>query len=424
MLSRAPFLGAAYGAYHHRGQPAADDELARVGPGTPCGEYLRRFWQPIILSEELRDLPRRLRILGEDLVAFRDGGGAVGLLELYCAHRGTSLEFGLICEKGIRCCYHGWRFDVNGAILETPGEPGDSTLKDRLYHGAYPVREYRGLVFAYMGPPDKQPEFPVFDTFELPGYRLVARAPTIWECNWLQVKENSMDPAHLAFLHALPGSQGFTEDLGALGEWDWMETPAGMVYIDTRRQGDRVWVRVADFIPPNIHQFPPNADPMAKRTAINRPMATTWAVPLDDTHTMQIGFYRAPVGQETRQGAGFGQDATRPYEARQRVPGDYDAQVSIHGGLARHGLEHLASTDRGVTMLRNMIRRGIRAVQNGEDPQHGAGRDGAVIATFAHDRVVPGIPPASTPEEDKPLLREVARNVVGELIRNGFDRPC
>ena len=170
-----------------------------------------------------------------------------------------------------------------------------------------------------------------------------------------------MDPAHLAFLHTLPGSQGFTEDLGALGEWDWMETPVGMVYIDTRRQGDRVWVRVADFILPNIHQFPPNADPMALRTTINRPAATTWAVPLDDTHTMQIGFRRAPEGHEMRRDGGFGQDGNRSYEDRQRVPGDYDAQISIHGGIARHGLEHLASTDRGVIMMRNLIRQGIRA---------------------------------------------------------------
>jgi nitrite reductase/ring-hydroxylating ferredoxin subunit len=417
MAERVPFLNTGYSAYHHRERPAEDEELTHVGPETPCGEYLRRFWQPVIQSEELRDLPRRLRIMGEDLVAFRDRSGAVGLLELHCPHRGTSLEFGLISEKGIRCCYHGWLFDVDGTILETPGEPADSTLKDRLFHGAYPVREHRGLVFAYMGPPDKQPDFPVFDTFDLPGYRLVAREPTLWECNWLQVKENSMDPAHLAFLHTLPGSDGFTEDLKALGEWDWMETPIGMVYIDTRRQGDRVWVRVADFILPNIHQFPPNADPMAQRNSINRPAATTWAVPLDDTHTMQIGYYRAPEGREPRRGAGFGQDGTRPYEERQRVPGDYDAQVSIHGGLSRHGLEHLAATDRGVTMMRNMIRRGIRAVQNGGDPEDHARQNGKVIPTFAHDRVVAGIPPAGTPEEDKKLLRDVARNVVAEAVR-------
>ena len=196
-----------------------------------------------------------------------------------------------------------------------------------------------------------------------------------------------------------------------------METPAGMVYIDTRRQDDRVWVRVADFIPPNIHQFPPNADPMAKRTAINRPAATTWAVPLDDTHTMQIGFHRAPEDQEPRRGPGFGQDDSRSYEERQRIPGDHDAQVSIHGGIARHGLEHLGSTDRGVTMLRNMIRRGIRAVQNGADPENASNRNGTVIETFAHDRVVPGIEPAATPEKDRQLLREVARNVVGEMVR-------
>jgi phenylpropionate dioxygenase-like ring-hydroxylating dioxygenase large terminal subunit len=207
MAARLPFLDTAYGAYHHRERPAEDEELTRVGPGTPCGEYLRRFWQPIILSEELHDLPRRLRILGEDLVVFRDQSGAVGLLELHCPHRGTSLEFGLISQKGIRCCYHGWLFDTDGTILETPGEPTDSTLKERLYHGAYPVREYRGLVFSYMGPPEKQPDFPILDTFDLPGYRLVARAPTLWECNWLQVKENSMDPAHLAFLHTLPQHQ-------------------------------------------------------------------------------------------------------------------------------------------------------------------------------------------------------------------------
>ena len=114
-------------------------ELSHVGPDTPCGEYLRRFWQPICLSDELKDLPYRVRILGEELVAFRDRSGAVGLLELHCPHRGASLEYGLIDNKGIRCCYHGWLFAADGTILETPGEPAHSTLKDRLCHGAYPT---------------------------------------------------------------------------------------------------------------------------------------------------------------------------------------------------------------------------------------------------------------------------------------------
>jgi len=421
MARRAPFLSTRYSAYHHRGMPPEDAELTRVGPGTPCGEYLRRFWQPVVLSCELTDVPRRLRILGEDLVAFRDKSGAIGLLELHCPHRGTSLEFGLVGEQGIRCCYHGWLFDCDGTILETPGEPADSTLKDKLCHGAYAVREHEGLVFAYMGPPEQQPAFPILDTWDLPGYRQVARPPTLWECNWLQVKENSMDPAHLQFLHTLPGSDGFTDDFKMHPEWDWMETPVGMVYIDTRRQGERVWVRVADFILPNIHQFPPNADPMALRNSVNRPQATTWAVPLDDTHTMQIGYYRAPEGRDMRRGTGFGQDGSRSYEERQRVPGDYDAQVSIHGGMSRHGLEHLASTDRGIIMMRNMIRRAIRTVKKGEELASPMLTDGSAIATYSHDRVVPGIAPAATPEADRKLVREVARNVVKRSIRHGVD---
>ncbi len=420
MVERAPFLNAAYSAYHHRGLPAEDTELTRVGPDTPCGEYLRRFWQPVILASELGDLPRRLRILGEDLIVFRDKSGAIGLLEPYCPHRGTSLEYGLIADKGIRCCYHGWLFDVDGRILETPGEPADSTLKDRLCHGAYPVHEHAGLVFAYMGPPEQKPPFPMFDTYDLPGYQLVARAPTLWDCNWLQVKENSMDPAHVAFLHTLPGSEGFSADFKELAEWDWIETPVGMVYIDTRRFDDKVWVRVADFILPNIHQFPPNQDPVALRNTLNRPQATTWAVPLDDTHTMQIGYYRAPEGKDPARGTVFGQDGNRSYEDRQRIPGDWDAQVSIHDGMARHGLEHLASTDRGIIMMRNMIRRGVRAVGAGEDLGYPILKNGSALPTYSHDRIVAGIAPAATKEADRKLLREVARNVVAESVSTGL----
>jgi hypothetical protein len=265
-----------------------------------------------------------------------------------------------------------------------------------------------------------EPPFPVLDTYELPGYQLIPRVGNVWNCNWLQIKENSMDPAHLAFLHTLPGSQGFTDDFKELGEWDWMETPIGMVYIDTRRQGDRVWLRLADFIVPNIHQFPPNADPMSLRNAPTRPQATTWAVPLDDTHTMQIGYYRSPEGQEPRRGNGFGQDANRSYEERQRIPGDYDAQVSIHNGVARHGLEHLAATDRGIIMMRNMIRQGIRAVRNGEDLDYRILRNGSAVPTYGHDQIVAGITPAPEPAEDRRLLREVARKVSEEVVRTGL----
>jgi hypothetical protein len=143
-------------------------------------------------------------------------------------------------------------------------------------------------------------------------------------------------------------------------------------------------------------------------------------VPLDDTHTMQIGYYRAPVGKDLGRGTVFGQDGNRPYEERQRIPGDWDAQVSIHGGIARHGLEHLATTDRGIIMMRNMIRRGIRAVGANQDPGYPIQHHGAAVPTYSHDRVVSGVAPAATPEADRQLLREVARNVVAETVKAGL----
>src|SRR3989441_3440254 len=204
------FLNVPYGAWHAREVPPPDPLLTRTDPGTPCGEYLRRFWQPVAFARDLGDVPRRIGIMGEDLVVFRDRSGRVGLLQLQCTHRGTSLEYGILQARGIRCCYHGWVFDVDGRILETPGEPADSTLKQRLCHGAYPTHEFCGLVFAYMGPPDARPVFPMYDTFDVPGLELHPAAQFLLPCNWLQVKDNSMDPVHTSFLHAISSGYHFT----------------------------------------------------------------------------------------------------------------------------------------------------------------------------------------------------------------------
>ena len=153
-----------YNGYYRSAIGTPDPELTQTGPGTPAGEYFRRFWQPVAMTEQVGDLPLALEILGEELVLFRDLSGQLGLLHKYCSHRRASLEYGIISENGIRCCYHGWLFDVDGTILEVPGEPADSPIPRRLCHGAYPVKEFNGLVFAWMGPPDDMPEFPLFDT--------------------------------------------------------------------------------------------------------------------------------------------------------------------------------------------------------------------------------------------------------------------
>ena len=133
-----------YNGYFTAPTPPEDAELTHVEKGSPGGEYLRRYWQPIALSTELADLPLKIRMFGEDLILFRTTNGDYGLLDKHCPHRGTSLEFGLATDCGLRCCYHGWLFAPDGTILETPGDPPGSTLKNRLRHGAYPVREYRG----------------------------------------------------------------------------------------------------------------------------------------------------------------------------------------------------------------------------------------------------------------------------------------
>jgi phenylpropionate dioxygenase-like ring-hydroxylating dioxygenase large terminal subunit len=422
MATRAPFLTTRFGGYFHRDIPQEDTELTHVGPGTPCGEYFRRYWQPICFADELRDLPLRVKILGEDLVVFRDLSGAVGLLELHCPHRGTSLEFGLIGPKGIRCCYHAWLFDVDGTILETPGEPADSTLKDRLFHGAYPTHEYNGIVFAYMGPPDQQPPFPVYDNFTRRGYRLMPGRKYFYPCNWLQIMENAMDPVHTAFLHTIVSGSQFTDQFGVVPELEFIETPIGMIYVGTRRVGDNVWARMVEAILPNLQQVAPVWEDGRQEHPFSGPMMNRWIVPLDDTNTMFIEFRHVsetegvtPSWWANRDIMLPGQLATDTYEAGQRQPGDYEAQVSQRP-IEIHALEHLGATDRGVTMFRQQIRRGIRTVQAGRDPA-GLCRDaGAVIPTYCNDTII-HVPPAATPEADRHLLRETGRRLAEGYLK-------
>ena len=191
---------------YHQSQPAdIDEEIARVGPGTPGGEYLRCFWHPVFITSELGDLPQAIKILGEELVLFRYGGEKLGLVHKYCPHRRASLEYGRCEDRGIRCCYHGWLFAPDGEILETPGEAPDAepakVVRERTRLGAYPVIEYKGLIFTYMGPPDQVPEFPIYDVLEIEDMtNRPYKAP--YACNWVQVLDAIMDPVHTTFLHS------------------------------------------------------------------------------------------------------------------------------------------------------------------------------------------------------------------------------
>jgi nitrite reductase/ring-hydroxylating ferredoxin subunit len=424
MAGRAPFLKTRYGGYFHRDTPAEDTELTHVGPGTPCGEYMRRFWQPVCYSDELRELPVKVKILGEELVAFRDLSGTPGLLELHCPHRGTSLEFGLVDKCGIRCCYHGWLFAADGTILETPGEPPQSTLKDRLFHGAYPVHEAHGLVFAFFGPPDRVPPFPLYDSFRRDGWRLMPGRKYSYPCNWLQIMENAMDPAHTAFLHTIVSGALFTEEFGVLPELDFVETPIGMIYVATRRVEDNVWARMVEAVLPNLQQVAPIWEDGREEHPFSGPMMSRWIVPLDNAETMLIELRHVcerdgvtPAWWADRGIMLPGQVAADSYQEGQRRPGDFEAQVSQRP-VAVHGLEHLGATDRGITMLRKQLRSGIRAVAAGRDPQ-GLCRDAdGVIATYCNDTIV-RLPPANSEPGDRRAMRETGRR----LARAYLDRP-
>jgi len=425
MTTRPSYLTTRFGAYLDREVPAEDTELSHVGPDTPCGEYLRRFWQPICFSDELKDLPHRVRILGEELVVFRDRSGTVGLLELHCPHRGASLEFGLIDAKGIRCCYHGWLFAADGTILETPGEPAHSTLKDRLCHGAYPTHEYGGIVFTYMGPPDRQSSFPVYDSFVRPGYRLMPGRKYFYPCNWLQIMENVMDPAHTAFLHTIVSGFQFTEEFGVMPELEFVETPVGMMYIATRQVGQNVWARMVEAVLPNLQQVAPIWETGHKEHPFSGPMLSRWIVPIDDTNTMFIEFRHVsetegltltPAWWADHTTMVPGQLAAESYEAAQRQPGDYEAQVSQRP-IAIHRLEHIGATDRGVMMFRNQTRRGIRAVLAGRDPV-GLCRDtGLVIPTYCNDTVT-RMAPGGDPAKDRQRMREIGRRLAESYLKD------
>ncbi len=422
MTGRARFLRGEYAGYQGAlGKLAEDKELTRVGPGTPGGEYLRRFWHPVAFTADLADVPVRVRFLGEDLALFKDRSGRIGLLALNCSHRGTSLEFGIIQDRGIMCCYHGWVFDVNGRILATPGEPADSTLKDRLWHGAYPVHAFKGLIFAYMGPPEHRPPFPVYDSFELADYRLEPWGGNVLPCNWIQVKENAMDPVHTSFLHSI----NFTESFGVIPDLDFCDTPLGMMYVGVRRIADNVWVRSTEMIMPNLHQLAPTFETGEAPKTFSRPMQSIWAVPLDDTHTMNIGFnhydeLNPPDMDKYYTGTDFGQMPDRPYEERQRLPGDYDAQVSI-GPVAVHAREHLGATDRGVSQFRRLVRQGIRDTAAGKDPVPAAQRSKGPIRSYAHD-TIRRAPPESDDDADAALLRRIGNEVTEDVLAGKHPR--
>jgi len=263
--------GTAYG----RPRPSYDAALVEVAPGTPAGEMLRRYWHPVGVAADITTRPQKVRMLGEDLILFRDGKGRPGLLYPRCGHRGITLYYGKVESSGIRCCYHGWLFDVEGRCLDMPCEPPDKNTSDRYRETFrqpwYPVQEYLGLLFAYLGPPEKKPVLPRYDVFDdLPAdEEMVADGNNIGlegestPCNWLQTHENVMDPYHVFVLHSSNSGNQFVPLMGLLPDVTWEYTALGVKSHQNRRLPDgKLFHRVTEVMMPTLRIV---ASPFVKR---------------------------------------------------------------------------------------------------------------------------------------------------------------
>ena len=359
--------------------------LTRTGTGTPMGELIRRYWVPALLSEEIPEPdcpPVRVRILSEELVAFRDSRGKIGLLGEHCLHRGTSLFYGRNEECGLRCIYHGWKYDADGNVLDTPAEPAGSDFKAKLKHTAYPTAEAAGIVFAYLGPREKMPLFPHYEWARLPKEQTYVTKGLL-ECNYLQGLEGECDSSHLSFLHREFTASGRRQlfALDSAPEYETEETDFGVRLIATRKAGpDNQYVRVSSFVMPVSCWVP----------ARNR--ENHIYVPHDDEHAWRYDLVflrdRKPAEEDLNRKTQIGPDYHRVrnlqnnylQDRRRQATTDYTGIENFlnHDGCATESMgpifdrsrEHLGVSDKAVIAVRKFLINAVEEFQAGKEPPH------------------------------------------------------
>jgi 5,5'-dehydrodivanillate O-demethylase len=349
-----------------------NEMLTRVGPGTPAGELLRRYWHPVAIAAELpEDNPVKfVRILGEDLVLFQSKEGELGLLHDRCSHRGASLSYGSVDERGLACAYHGWLYDIHGNCLNVPSEPADSTFCRSIKHKAYPVQKLAGLYWAYFGP-QPAPAIPKYDVWaRTDGWHWLRALPQL-DCNWLQAMENSVDTAHLHILHQELVTDGFKVESTTRGTID------NLAQFDVE-EFDHGLLKRRVFKDGTVEEHPllfPTVLRQANRTQIR--------VPIDDTHTWIVYVHFVPDAAEPRANKDDVPVSYRkPYKNPSGVLHPYakfrlnevDAQDFMawetQGPILDRTRERLAGSDRGVVMYREMLRREIQKVARGLEPMN------------------------------------------------------
>ena len=359
--------GTAYG----RKPGTINRDLTDTAPDTRTGEMLRRYWHPVALSSEATKVPKAVRVLSEDLILFRDGTGKVGLLHPRCAHRGTTLYYGKVEERGIRCCYHGWLFDTEGHCLEQPCEPDLGRHRETVRQPWYPTQERYGLIFAYLGPADKMPVLPRWDILEeldpderVEASNLIASGPVVIPCSWTHHFDNVPDHYHVPILHGSNSGTQFTELMSKMPQITWELTQRGIKTMSRRKTDEgKTLLRIVEGVLPNVRLVP---DVVISRNG--KCESVSWLLPVDDTHYILYAALRKTPGWErgfTRPGGKSWYDMTA--EEHQRFPDDYEAQTG-QGPITLHSDEHLATTDQGVVMLRRLMLQQVAAVAEGRDP--------------------------------------------------------
>ncbi len=392
--------------------------LTRVGPGTAMGELMRRYWIPALLAEEIPEpdcAPVRVRLLGEDLVAFRDSEGRVGLLGEHCAHRGTSLFFGRNEDCGLRCIYHGWKYDVDGQVLETPAEPPGSDFKSKLRHLAYPCQEAAGIVFAYMGPADKRPILPRYEWFGMRAESLCA-VKSYLECNYLQGLEGDFDSSHTSFLHNNNIRDPARLKRDGAPALDAEDAGFGMRAVSIRKiGGERIYVRSTPYIMPSFSIVP---GPPTEKFEEDDIRSFRFWVPIDDLGTWFyiLNMRKRPFTNEERKalrswvGADYRRirNAANNYlqdRAQQRnmtytgidavVPAEQDGcATESMGAIYDRSQEHLGYSDVTIIALRRLLLRAVRDVAEGLDPCHVVRQERE--SDFSRLRSLKGVFPAGT----------------------------
>lgn len=360
---------------YNRPNPTFREDLTLVERGTPMGEYLRRYWQPVGIASDATSAPRKVRVLGEDLVLFRDGQGRPGLVHNRCCHRGTTLYYGRCEDRGIRCCYHGWLFDVEGRCVEMPMEArcGEG-IREKVRQPWYPVEERYGLIFAYMGPPERKPLLPRFDILEnlsedeelrVDDRNMGSGGVGIAPCNWLQHFENVVDPFHVPVLHDSFSGTQFVPPMGIIPEVEFDNTERGVRSQQRRTLEDGTkLLRITECILPNVRVV---ASP---RLVPGPSRVIGFVLPIDSTHYLVYNVARVEKGS-TRPAIGAlpgGRNWVDMTEEEHRdFPGDWEAQVG-QGEITLHSEENLVPGDKGIGLLRRFLKKQIDAVAAGEDP--------------------------------------------------------